>query len=138
MTFATVSGIEQRSPQGEFGNEPFVNFAASENERAMRAALDTVATRLGQEYDLIIGGHREKTKGKITSLNPARPGQVVGIHQKAGAEHAQDAMDAALRAFHSWSRVPVEVRASLLLNAPRSSANAFKIQFYRGEHQAAN
>src|SRR5208282_6108490 len=81
------------------------------------AALGLVGTQLGREYDLIIGGHREKTKGKITSLNPARPAQIVGIHQKAGAEHAQEAMDAAQRAFHSWSRVPVEVRASLLLNA---------------------
>ena len=117
MTYATISGIEVRSPQGEFVNEPFVNFAEAENARAMRAALAKVGTQLGREYDLIIGGHRERTSGKITSLNPARPAQVVGIHQKAGAEHAQEAMDAALRAFHSWSRVPVEVRASLLLNA---------------------
>ena len=106
-----------RSPQGEFVNEPFVNFAAPENARAMRAALDHVGQQLGREYDLIIGGHRERTTGKIKSLNPARPAQTVGVHQKAGAEHAQDAMDAALRAYHSWSRVPVEVRASLLLNA---------------------
>ena len=117
MTYDVVSGLEQRSPQGEFVNEPFVNFAAPENARAMRAALAHVATQLGREYDLIIGGHREKTTGKITSLNPARPAQVVGVHQKAGAEHAQEAMDAALRAFHSWSRVPVETRASLLLSA---------------------
>jgi 1-pyrroline-5-carboxylate dehydrogenase len=116
MTTATVTQIALRSPQGEFVNEPFVNFAVAENARAMRAALAHVATQLGREYDLIIGGHREKTVGKITSLNPARPAQVVGIHQKAGAEHAQEAMDAAQRAFHSWSRVSVEVRASLLLN----------------------
>jgi len=117
MTFATISGITLRSPQGEFVNEPFVNFADAANARQMSAALSKVGTLLGREYDLVIGGHRERTKGKITSLNPARPAQVVGIHQKAGAEHAQEAMDAALRAFHSWSRVPVEVRASLLLNA---------------------
>ena len=117
MTFTMLPEIQVRTPQGVFANEPFVNFAAPENARAMRAALAKVATQLGREYDLIIGGHREKTKGKITSLNPARPEQVVGVHQKAGAEHAQDAMDAALRAFHSWSRVPVEVRASLLLRA---------------------
>jgi len=117
MSYATISGIEVRSPQGEFVNEPFVNFAEAENARAIRAALAKVGTQLGREYDLVIGGHRERTSGKITSLNPARPAQVVGIHQKAGAEHAQEAMDAALRAFHSWSRVPVEVRASLLLNA---------------------
>ena len=117
MTFAAVSGIQMRSPEGGFVNEPFVNFAEPENKRAMQAALADVATRLGREYDLVIGGHRERTAGKIVSTNPARPAQVVGVHQKAGAEHAQEAMDAALRAFHSWSRVPVEVRASLLLNA---------------------
>ena len=117
MTYATISGIELRSPEGEFVNEPFVNFSDAENARAMRAALAKVGTQLGREYDLVIGGHRERTSGKITSLNPSRPAQVVGVHQKAGAEHAQEAMDAALRAFHSWSRVPVEVRASLLLNA---------------------
>src|SRR6202789_3878166 len=117
MTTATVTQIALRSPQGEFVNEPFINFAEPGNARAMRTALAHVEAQLGREYDLIIGGHREKTAGKITSLNPARPAQVVGIHQKAGAEHAQEAMDAALRAFHSWSRVPVETRVSVLLNA---------------------
>ena len=117
MSYAIVAGIQQRSPEGEFVNEPFVNFAEPENARAMRAALDQVGRQLGREYDLIIGGHRERTEGKITSHNPAQPAEVVGVHQKAGSEHAQEAMDAALRAFHSWSRVPVEVRSSLLLNA---------------------
>ena len=117
MSYATVAGIQQRSPEGEFTNEPFVNFAEPSNARAMQAALDHVARQLGREYDLIIGGHRERTAEKITSINPARPAQVVGVHQKAGSEHAQEAMDAALRAFHTWSRVPVDVRASLLLNA---------------------
>ena len=117
MSYATVAGIQQRSPEGEFVNEPFVNFAEAENARAMRLALDLVAGQLGREYDLIIGGHRERTAEKITSHNPALPAEVIGIHQKAGSEHAQEAMDAAQRAFHSWSRVPVEVRTSLLLNA---------------------
>jgi len=117
MTFDTIAGIPMRSPVGEFVNEPFVDFTQPENDRAMRGILSFVEGQLGREYDLIIGGHRERTPGKITSINPARPSQVVGVHQKAGAEHAQDAMDAALRAFHSWSRVPVEIRASLLLRA---------------------
>jgi 1-pyrroline-5-carboxylate dehydrogenase len=117
MNFTTVPNILLRSPKGEFVNEPFVNFAEPANARAMKQALADVGGRLGQEYDLIIGGHREKTKGKITSLNPAKPAQVVGVHQKAGAEHTQEAMDAALRAFSSWSRVNVDIRASLLLHA---------------------
>ena len=73
----------------------------------MRAALDLVASQLGREYDLIIGGDRFRTEGKIKSLNPARPAQVVGVHQKAGAEHAEQAMQAALNAFEIWSRTPV-------------------------------
>ena len=84
---------------------------------AMQAALDLVAGHLGHEYDLIIGGQRLKTEGKIKSLNPARPAQVVGVHQKAGAEHAEKAMQAALDAFETWSRTSVETRVSLLLNA---------------------
>src|SRR5205823_9650563 len=76
-----------------------------------------VGGQLGREYDLIIGGKRIKTEGKIKSLNPAKPSQVVGIHQKAGPEHVEPAMQAALKAFQTWSRVPVEERASLLFRA---------------------
>jgi 1-pyrroline-5-carboxylate dehydrogenase len=83
----------------------------------MREALEQVAGQLGREYDLIIGGERFKTEGKIRSFNPARPAQVVGIHQKAGAEHAEQAMRAALLAFETWSRVPTDQRVSLLLGA---------------------
>jgi len=83
----------------------------------MRTALDTVAAQLGHEYGLIIGGEQLKTETKIRSINPARPAQVVGVHQKAGAEHAETAMTAALGAFELWSRVAVEERVSLLLNA---------------------
>jgi 1-pyrroline-5-carboxylate dehydrogenase len=112
-----TSQIHPRSPQGEFKNEPFIDFKLPENARAMQAALESVASQLGREYVLVIGGQRLKTEAKIHSLNPARPTQIVGIHQKAGLEHAGQAMDAALKAFESWSRTPVETRASLLLNA---------------------
>jgi 1-pyrroline-5-carboxylate dehydrogenase len=118
-TASLTTQIQPCSPQGGFRNEPFVDFKAPENARSMQAALDTVASQLGREYDLIIGGRRLKTEGKIRSLNPARPAQIVGIHQKAGAEHAELAMKAALEAFESWSRTSAEERASLLLNAAR-------------------
>ncbi len=83
----------------------------------MQAALDHVASQLGHEYDLIVGGRRLRTDGKIRSLNPTRPAQVVGVHQKAGAEHAEEAMTAALSAFETWSRTAADERVSLLLNA---------------------
>jgi len=109
--------IRPRSPQGEFKNEPFVDFSRHDNAQAMREALIRVGDMLGHEYELVIGGERLRTKGKIESRNPSRPAQIVGIHQKAGAEHAEQAVEAALRAFATWQYVPVEERASLLLNA---------------------
>lgn len=116
-TLTLATEIQPRSPKGGFANEPFVDFKSPENARNMREALALVASQLGREYDLIIGGHRSRTEGKIESLNPARPDQVVGIHQKAGAEHAEQAMQAALDAFGSWSRTSVQTRTSLLLAA---------------------
>jgi len=83
----------------------------------MQTALDLVGGQLGREYDLVIGGRRLRTEAKIRSLNPARPSQIVGFHQKAGAGHAEEAMQAALRAFEFWSRTSTNERVSLLLNA---------------------
>ena len=116
-TVTLPTEIQPHSPQGDFRNEPFTNFKEPATARQMQAALDLVASQLGYEYDLIIGGHRLRTDGKIKSLNPARPAQVVGIHQKAGAEHAEKAMQAALEAFETWSRTSIETRVSLLLGA---------------------
>src|ERR1700761_1851703 len=105
------------APSGAFRNEPFVDFKSSANEHAMKAALETVGGMLGHEYELVIGGERVRTKDKIRSINPARPSQVVGIHQEATAEHAQQALAAALKAFETWQFVSTELRASLLLRA---------------------
>ena len=116
-TVTLPTRIQPRSPEGEFHNEPFTNFKSHENHRAMQTALDLVAGQLGREYDLVIGGERLKTADKIKSVNPARPAQVVGVHQKAGAEHAEQAMQAALKAYETWSRTTVGERTSLLLNA---------------------
>jgi 1-pyrroline-5-carboxylate dehydrogenase len=100
--------------EGPFRNEPATDFSKSSVVREMRAALDHVRGQLGREYDLIIGGHRVRTAEKIQSLNPARPSQIVGTHQKAGKEHVEPAMSAALKAFESWSRTSLEERTGLL------------------------
>lgn len=110
---APVRPLHRARPT-EFRNEPAVDFSKSDTARQMRAALDRVRGQLGREYDLIIGGHRVRTAEKIRSLNPAKPSQVVGIHQKAGKEHVEPAMEAALRAFESWSRTSWEERIALL------------------------
>lgn len=99
---------------GPFASEKFFDFRNEENARRMRAAIAKVRGQLGREYDLIIGGKRVRTAERIKSLNPAKPSEIVGVHQKAGREHVEPAMNAALKAFESWSSTSVEERASLL------------------------
>ena len=103
------------APLKPFLNEPFLDFADPSIKRAMESALEEVQAELGREYDLVIGGTRIRTSGKITSVNPARPAQVVGIHQAATAEHAEPAVQAALAAFPAWSRRTVEERVDFIL-----------------------
>ena len=84
--------ILPRAPKGAFRNEPFIDFSQHHNAQGMREALERVGDRLGHEYPLIIGGERVKTSRKIESRNPARPSQLVGLHQKAvGARRARGA-----------------------------------------------
>src|ERR1700678_3262079 len=108
--------MQVRLHEGAFKNEPFVDFGKEENVRKMRSAIEKVRGQLGREYDLIIGGKRVKTSGKISSINPAKPSEIVGIHQKAGKEHVEPAVQAAGKAFGHWSHTSVEERASLLFH----------------------
>src|SRR5438067_12789316 len=116
-TVETIPAIALRSPQAPFRNTTHIDFSNEENARAMREALRLVHAQLGTEYDLVIGGHMVRTKEKIISRNPAKPSEVVGVHQKAGAEHVEPAIQGALHAFESWRTTSWEERASLLLNA---------------------
>ncbi len=98
----------------KFTNEPAVDFTNPENARLMRAAIAKVRNELGREYDLVIGGRRFKTAEKTNSLNPAKPAEIVGIHQTAGAAEVEPAMQAALKAFETWKYSSVEERTTLL------------------------
>lgn len=105
---------QARLHTGPFVNEPLTDFTKEENARKMRAAIEKVRGQLGREYDLIIGGKHVKTQDKIKSVNPAKPSQLVGLHQKATKDHVEPVMAAALKAFETWSRTSVEERAALL------------------------
>src|SRR5277367_5955577 len=118
MATATMSTvILPRTPWCDYRNEPFTDFSTSANRHAMQAALEHVGDLLGHEYPLIIDGERFHTSEKIESHNPARPAQIIGVHQNPGVEYAETAIQAALKAFEIWKHVSVDVRTSLLLGA---------------------
>jgi 1-pyrroline-5-carboxylate dehydrogenase len=100
------------APRGEFTNEPFVDFTNAGNRKKMEDALASVKSQFGKEYPLVIGGQKVTTKDKIQSTNPSRPSEVIGIFQKATVEMANQAVEAAARAFERWKRVPAEERVA--------------------------
>jgi 1-pyrroline-5-carboxylate dehydrogenase len=101
----------------EFASAPLLDFGHPANDAGMRSALDLVRSRFGTTYPLVIGGRRVSTTETFQSRNPAQPSECVGNFSKATAEHVDQAVDAATTAFASWSCVPYEERANVLLRA---------------------
>src|SRR5260370_15831565 len=116
MATVELSKPALRIPRGTYRNEPATDFTQADNARHMREALARVRAELGREYDMVIGDKLIRTSGKIKSLNPAHPSQVVGVFQQAEAEHVGPAVQAATAAFDGWRRTSVEERAGLLHN----------------------
>jgi 1-pyrroline-5-carboxylate dehydrogenase len=100
-----------------FANEPYRDFSAPEHRAAMEAALAQVRTQLGREYPLLLEGKSESSSDKLFSYNPSDPKEVIGIHQKASAEQANRAVEAAFAYFPTWSAVAPEIRAAKLFRA---------------------
>ena len=99
----------------EFRNEPYTDFSIPANRKRMEDALAKVRGQLGREYDIVIAGERICTADKLTSANPARPDEIVGIHQKATPELANRAVETAHRNFTEWRRTPAADRVRMLL-----------------------
>jgi len=100
-----------------FHNEPFTDFKDADTKRGMLEALAQVRSELGATYDLIIGGQQRRSGTTFTSVNPARPAEVIGVHSAATEADANDAVSAAQQAFLSWKRTSVTERVALLQHA---------------------
>src|ERR1700688_2614967 len=100
-----------------FSNEPVADFSKPANREAMEKALRDVRAQFGLDYDLVIAGRREKTPDKLKSVNPSRSSEVVGIHSKATAALANEAVEAAYAYFPQWAATPAETRVEMLLRA---------------------
>jgi 1-pyrroline-5-carboxylate dehydrogenase len=100
-----------------FSNEAVTDFSRPANREAMEKALADVHAQLGREYELLVAGRREKTPDKLRSLNPSRPSEVVGIHSKATAAMAREAVESAHAYFAEWGATPAEARVDMLLRA---------------------
>jgi len=100
-----------------FTNEPAVDFTRKEVREAFPKAIAAVRKNSGRIYPLFINGEEVTTAGRITSVNPANPSEVVGTVCQAGIEEAKKAIAAAKAAFPAWRNVAPRTRAEYLLKA---------------------
>jgi len=98
-----------------FQNEPLSDFAAPDRAAAYRLALAGVRRSLGSHQPLIIGGKEVDTGERIVSLNPAKPGEVVGTVAAAGPPQIDAAFAAAWGAFPDWAARPAAERAAVIV-----------------------
>jgi RHH-type proline utilization regulon transcriptional repressor/proline dehydrogenase/delta 1-pyrroline-5-carboxylate dehydrogenase len=110
---APATASAEKAPR-QFRNEPVRRFTAAAEREGFAAALDAVREQLGQDYPLIIGGAAVDGTGQITSTNPARPAEIIGLVAAAGRAQADAALAAAHAAFPGWSELPAGKRAAYL------------------------
>jgi RHH-type proline utilization regulon transcriptional repressor/proline dehydrogenase/delta 1-pyrroline-5-carboxylate dehydrogenase len=102
---------------GQFRNEPLLDFSKARNRDDMGRALRAIKERGDGRYPLSIGGREVMTDTEIRSRNPARPGEIIGRVSSATKKEADAAIGEALKAAQSWRRTAPEKRAAYLLAA---------------------
>jgi 1-pyrroline-5-carboxylate dehydrogenase len=115
----SIAGKVSAQSVGPFANTPLTDFTREENIRAQEEALRQVESEIDRLHHLVIDGERRETRETFTSVNPAHPDQVLAVFAKASVEDANDAVQAANRAFQTWQYTAAEERAGYLFEAAR-------------------
>lgn len=84
---------------------------------SFEAALEKLRSNLGQEHAMIINGKDAFADDKFEDRNPANTDQLLGVFQKGGVKHADEALSAARKAFPMWSRMKWQDRVALVRKA---------------------
>jgi RHH-type proline utilization regulon transcriptional repressor/proline dehydrogenase/delta 1-pyrroline-5-carboxylate dehydrogenase len=118
------AGVPLKWPEEPFHNEPHTDFTRAKARERMRAALGRVKAGLGGFHPLLIGKREVRTAREMRSINPARPGEVIGVLAEAGVAEADEAIKQAKAAYPQWSALSVEARATILERAAELIATA--------------
>jgi 1-pyrroline-5-carboxylate dehydrogenase len=98
-------------------NEPVLTFAPGSPERAaLQARLNAMAGERPR-IPLIIGGQDVYTDDAFETVMPHEREHVLADVSRGGPEHVEQAIAAAGKAWHDWSRTPWEERAAVFLRA---------------------
>jgi len=101
----------------EYHPTTYLDFTKPAIRSAQQEAIHRVQRTLGREYPLLINGRSVKTGDLLDSVNPHNPEEVIGRFNQASKKQAEEAINAAAKAFESWKEVPAAERANLLFRA---------------------
>jgi 1-pyrroline-5-carboxylate dehydrogenase len=104
----------------EYSPTTYLNFSNPKIRAEQEDALAKVRRKFSKEYPLIIDGRKVMTQKKHASLNPANTEEIVGDFSMASKEHAEQAIQAAAKAFEKWKNVPYRERADYLFRAAQA------------------
>lgn len=100
-----------------YQNESVIDWTSPERSAELKAAIAQVRSRFGRVYPLVIDGQAIVTERLTPSVNPAKHEEVVGQVSQATQDHIDRAIEAASRAFETWSLTSFAERAMYLFKA---------------------
>jgi 1-pyrroline-5-carboxylate dehydrogenase len=107
-------------------NEPVHTYAPGSPERAeLQARLNAMAGERPR-IPLIIGGEDVYSDDAFETVMPHDRDHVLADVSKGSAEHVEQAIAAAGKAWHDWSRTPWEERAAVFLRAAELLAGPWR------------
>ena len=111
---ARRSPTDARTPS-PYSPEPLAEWRRATVRATMGAALKSVD--LGEWVPARIDGRAVETEGRIESVDPSCPSTVVARSARCTPAEAEDALEAARRAWPAWRRAPARERAAVLFRA---------------------
>lgn len=107
-------------------NEPVLNYAPGSPERMI---LQSTLAQLKSEVidvPMYIGGEEVRTGKKAAMRPPHEHGHILGYFHQGDKKHAEQAIDAALKAKESWAALSWENRAGIFLKAADLIATKYR------------
>lgn len=98
-----------------FKNCKFRDYTKEEDKARMLKARSKVRGEFGKVYPMVINGLARMSGPTINSYNPSNKEELIGAAGRGSERDAEDALDAATKAFESWSRTSIEERVDIIL-----------------------
>lgn len=117
-TASPETSESREGPQAvPFQNEPLLDWSQAETRTRFEEALKTVRGQFPFKVPLLVAGRPVFTEKEIRSTNPNATHEIVGIVASGGEAEAENAVQAAKRAFPGWRDTAPESRAEYLFKA---------------------